>query len=182
MAYPSGKLNNRFRIQSATVSSLTDSGEEVRTWATDATVWGGRKPDTTQDEATRAERVTGETVELVMMRYRAGLGTNKRLLLNKDATTLSAGVNSSTTTIPLTAALRFDGTPGDYLIVDSEIMRVTAGGSTTSLTVERGALETTAASHNSAAVVTRVKHYEITSVVSANELDDEMLLKVVCSE
>lgn len=178
MAYPSGLLRHRFRIQSVTTNSTTDSGEPVRTWATDATVWGGRKVERIKDETMLADHVRGEQIEIVPMRYRAGLTPDKRLLLERDATTLSAGVNSSVTTIPLTAALRFDSAPGDILAVDSELMRVTAGATTTSLTVERGVLETTAASHNSGATATRVQHFEVLGVASADEFKDEIELQV----
>ncbi len=178
MAYPAGTLNNRWRIQSATVSSLTDSGEEVRTWATDATVWGGRMPDTTASEIERADATVGQAIEMVQMRYRAGLSSNRRLLLEHDKTDLAANINSTTTTVTLAAVLRFDGSENDYLVIGSEVMRVISGGTTTTLTVQRGALETTAASHTAGASVRRISKYDILAVVKADELKDEIEMRV----
>ena len=69
---------------------------------------------------------------------------------------LSGAINTLVTTIPVTSgatiATASVGT-GKYIQIDSEIMLVTAGGGTTSLTATRGALGTTAAVHSAGAVV-----------------------------
>lgn len=177
MAHKAGKLNHRYTIQYSTTASTSDAGEPLLSWTDEATVWGGREADTgVKDEYAQAGAVQEHQVELVPMRFRAGVTSNKRLLRHRDQTTLSAGVNSNTTTIPITAALNFDGSNHDYLKVDSEIMRVTAG--TTSLTVERGALGTTAASHSSAAKAIRVELLEILGVLRADEREDELVVRV----
>jgi hypothetical protein len=71
-------------------------------------------------------------------------------------TTLSAVVDSSQTTLPITDANYFPATAGhDYhLIVDNEVMLVTGGQGTTSLTVMRGQGGTTAVGHSLGATVT----------------------------
>lgn len=75
---------------------------------------------------------------------------------NRASTTLSSGVNDSTTTLPVTAATGFPSAAQYRVIVEDEIMLVTAGAGTTSWTVTRGAEGTTAASHSSGMAVTHV--------------------------
>lgn len=65
--------------------------------------------------------------------------------------TLSSGINSSVTTIPLSYAML---TVANQIIqIDSEQMQITGGAGTNSLTVTRAFGATTAATHSSAAVV-----------------------------
>ena len=66
---------------------------------------------------------------------------------------LSLSVNNITTSLPLTAAANFSGS--DFHVkVDNEIMYVSSGGSISTMTVARGQLGTTAASHSLGATVT----------------------------
>jgi hypothetical protein len=67
--------------------------------------------------------------------------------------TLNGGINSSVTTITLTDASTFPTSGPFYIRIDDEIMRVTAV-SGNDLTVQRGKLFSTAASHLTAAAVT----------------------------
>jgi head-tail adaptor len=179
MAFPAGHLNYRYRLQSSTVASTTDAGETVEAWSTDATLWGGRKSEGIQADSRDADTNIPQSAELVEMRYRGGVNTSKRLLRLRDATTLAAGINSSATTVTIAAALKFSGGLTDYIEIDNELMRVTAGQTGTTLTVERGTAGTTAASHSSAATVTRVEICHIVGVLRADEREDEMVAKVV---
>lgn len=70
------------------------------------------------------------------------------------SSTLSSGINASETTVGVASATVF-GTAPFKVIVDAEIMNVTAV-STNSLTVQRGQLNTTAAAHSSGATVTKL--------------------------
>ena len=67
---------------------------------------------------------------------------------------LSLSVNNITTSLPLTSAnTNFSG--NDFHVkVDDEIMYVSSGGSSSTMTVARGQLDTTAAEHLSGALVT----------------------------
>jgi hypothetical protein len=67
-------------------------------------------------------------------------------------TTLSAGINNSVTTIPVTSGTGLAN--GDYITIDSETMLITAGGGTTSLTVVRAQLGTSNVAHSNGATVT----------------------------
>jgi hypothetical protein len=77
---------------------------------------------------------------------------------NLAATTLSAAITttSATTLTVVSAAAPFPQTAQFRIIIDSEIMIVTAGAGTTTWTVTRGAENTTAATHLSGAAVTHI--------------------------
>lgn len=176
MAFPSGKLNYRIRHQRNTPTAQGDAGATIDSWATLATYWGGVTSFDVQAEGQVGAAVTDQNAAIVKMKFHPGILASDRFLAERDGTTLSAGVNSSTTTIPLTAALNFDGGDVDYLAVGSEVMRVTAG--TTSLTVERGAIGTTAASHSSGATAQRVELFNIVGIDRADSLIDEFVARV----
>jgi hypothetical protein len=65
--------------------------------------------------------------------------------------TLSAGINNATTSIPVVSGANIAN--GNYIQIDSEILLVTAGGGTNSLTATRAQLGSTAVAHNSGANV-----------------------------
>lgn len=173
-----GKLRHRFAIQSRSVASTSDAGEQTYSWATDTTVWGSREADDIPSEGEQADHVTTMTSELVRMRYRSGMNASKRLLHLRDSSTLSAGINSSVTSLTIGAALKFEGANLDYIQIGTEVLRVTGGQTTTTLAVERGVLGTTAAAHSSGATVQRVQKFEIVGVQRVDEVAGEILLRV----
>ena len=67
---------------------------------------------------------------------------------NPGATTLSAAITTtSATSITVTSATGFPSSGNYYILIDQEIMLVTAGQGTTTWTVTRAQLSTTAATH-----------------------------------
>src|SRR5436305_15125369 len=74
---------------------------------------------------------------------------------NNCQSTLSAGINSSVTSLTVADASTFPSVGNFRVVVDSEIMLVTAVSGTT-FTVTRGQELTTAASHSSGASITAV--------------------------
>lgn len=74
---------------------------------------------------------------------------------NNVQTTLNGGINNSTTTAVITSATGFPASGNFRILIDDEILLVTARSGTT-LTVTRGAESTTAASHADLAPVTMV--------------------------
>jgi uncharacterized protein YjlB len=66
---------------------------------------------------------------------------------------LTAGVSSGATTLPLSAAIGVADGRTMRVVCEGEVMLVTAGMGTTSLTVTRGQEGTTAAAHPSGATV-----------------------------
>jgi len=76
----------------------------------------------------------------------------------KSATTITANMTAAQTTATVASGTGEANT--DYLQIDSEIIRITAGGGTTNLTViARGQLGTTAATHTSGAAVTDIQDW-----------------------
>lgn len=70
-------------------------------------------------------------------------------------TTLSAAIaTTGATSMTVTSAAQFPGSGSYYIQVDSEIIQVTAGAGTTTWTITRGELGSTAATHSNGAAVT----------------------------
>ena len=81
---------------------------------------------------------------------------------SKALTTLTAAMTTGATTASVTSGT---GTAnGDYIQVDSEIMHITAGGGTNTLTVTRAQLTTAAAAHASGATVNDITDWIYLSV------------------
>ena len=85
-----------------------------------------------------------------------GESKDRQLFLANEQTTLAAAINSTQTAITLTSARFADG---DTIIVESEQIKITSGGGTTSLTVQRGQNGTAKASHASGAAVYSALNY-----------------------
>jgi hypothetical protein len=83
------------------------------------------------------------------------------------STTLSAGINNSTTSIPVTSGTGFAN--GDYIQIDSEILHITAGGGTATLTATRAQLGTTAVAHSSGATVSDIHDWMYLSVTAGGQ-------------
>jgi hypothetical protein len=75
-------------------------------------------------------------------------------------TTLTAGINSSTTTITVASATNFPSSGNYSIIVDAEQMLVTGGQGTTTWTVTRGYNSTTAASHLTSASAMKIDDWQ----------------------
>lgn len=95
---------------------------------------------------------------------------------NNAATTLNGGINNSTTSVVVTAGSVFPSVGNFRVIVDNEIMLVTAR-STNTLTVTRGAEGTTGASHSSGAAITLI----LTKVALQNLFSDRSLFGAAAS-
>ena len=72
-------------------------------------------------------------------------------------TTISSGVTATAGTITIANATNFDLNIGDYLLVDSEIVRVKTTVTSNSVSVFRGLLGTEQTAHDSGAVIRRIK-------------------------
>lgn len=99
---------------------------------------------------------------------------------NNPSTTLNGAINSAVTSIVVAAATGFSTSANYRIIVDSEIMNVTAGAGTTTWTVARGQEGTAAASHSSGATVKQIftkaaidaafGRLDVSSIYTANQL------------
>ncbi|WP_433301430.1 multicopper oxidase domain-containing protein [Actinoplanes sp. CA-030573] len=74
--------------------------------------------------------------------------------VNPRATTRPTATTAAQTSITVASATGFPAAAGYYVRLDNEVLRVTAGAGTTTWTVQRGQLGTTAAAHASGAAVT----------------------------
>ena len=72
-------------------------------------------------------------------------------------TTIDSGVTATDATISIENGTNFDLNIGDYLLVDSEIVRVKSTVTTNTVSVFRGLLGTDQTVHNSGAVIRRIK-------------------------
>jgi hypothetical protein len=170
-----GTLKHRLIFQSNTATGLTDAGTPNVVYTTDFTTWGNVVCPGPVGEQVEGDRVASVQNASITVRFRPGVNSAQRIVHKRGASTLSAGINTSVTTVTIAAALPFDGGANDYILVDNELMRVTTGATGT-LTVERGALNTTAASHSSGAAATRVQVYEIEGVASGPETNEEVMV------
>ena len=179
MAHPAGKMQCRYEVQGYSTGTPTASRVVPRIWTTLFTVWGGRTQGNAGTEFRRGGAVIEDGSEIVPLRYRAGIRADHRLLRRRDGTVTTAAIDADDTTLALGVALQFDGGNYDFVKIGDEILRVTAGAGTTTLTVERGALETTPASHALGAAAVRVEKLEIVAVERADEQADELVLRVM---
>jgi hypothetical protein len=148
-------------VQSVT---MTDQGGGVFRWSFTA-IYGIAREDwkrtflgvgstligggATAGSASRASRtITASSTQLLtdelVMCDTSGISTS--------TDTLSVGVNAVATAWTVASGVSIVN--GTYLQIGTEKVRVAAGGGTTSLTVERGALGTTAATHAGGATIT----------------------------
>jgi hypothetical protein len=72
-------------------------------------------------------------------------------------TTISSAVNVTDTTIAISNVTNFDFNVGDYLLLDSEIIRIRSAVTGNPVSIFRGLLGTLQTSHNSGAVIKRIK-------------------------
>jgi hypothetical protein len=84
-----------------------------------------------------------------------GMSTLLEQYTNSASTTLNGSINNSVTSLVVTSATPFPTTGNFRILIDSELMLVTAVSSTT-FTVTRGIESTSAASHSSGATVTEI--------------------------
>lgn len=73
-----GRLRHRVALQSAT-ETRDAHGQPVKTWATNATVWGGVEP-VRGKEAESANQIAAELIIRVVIRYRSDVTTDWRVV------------------------------------------------------------------------------------------------------
>lgn len=110
-----------------------------------------------------------------------GQAKDRELFIANEQTTLAANITSTQTSISLASARFADG---DTIIIDTEQMIVTAGGGTTSLTVQRGQNGTAKATHTSGSVVYSALTYTTLKVkpVDSSGSDESNWCKVALTQ
>lgn len=128
-----------------------------------------------------AQQVQPEVSTRVTIRYRTGVQTEQRLLVGMDATTLGAAITETdATTITVAADLAVSTSNAFRILVDDELMIVTAGHGSTTWTVTRGADGTTPATHDDASVVQHMRVMGIETVLPV--LGRKRYLQLLCKE
>ena len=110
-----------------------------------------------------------------------GESKDRELFLANEQTVLAANITSTQTNITLASARFADG---DTIIIDTEQMIVTAGGGTTSLTVQRGQNGTAKATHTSGSAVYSALGYTTLKVkpVDSSGSDESNWCKVALTQ
>lgn len=110
-----------------------------------------------------------------------GQAKDRELFLANEQSTLAANTTSAQTNVSLTSARFADG---DTIIIDTEQIIVTAGGGTTSLTVQRGQNGTPKATHVSGAPVYSALAYTTLKVkpVDGSGSDESNWCKVALTQ
>ena len=174
-----GKLRKRLILQTESVSANA-LGEDIKSWSTLATVWGGDVPLSGR-EAFYAQQVRPEVKRKVTIRYKSGLQSETRILSPRTKTALAAAIaDADVTAIVVDEDLGVSASEEFRILIDSELLKVTAGHGTTTWTVERGVDGTTAASHDDASDVRLMAMLHVDSVINVAERDAAM--ELMCTE
>jgi hypothetical protein len=134
-----------------------------------------------------SQQVQGESLMDLRVRYSDQIFNSRRLLVPRNTDVLfSAITTTQQTAIVVTDSNLVDCTKGvqdttpKHIRIGTEIMTVTAGFGTTSLTVTRGAFGSDVATHAAGAAVIRMGIAEIMGIVNTNNIKEEMILR--CKE
>lgn len=144
-----GDLRDRVILQALSTTVDSHGEEDVfdeNAWSNVATLWAAVSPQT-GTEGKEGEQVQAEITHKVRLRYRKGVQPEMRVLYRKFHTLINGAINASVTTVVVDDAIPMPLRNNFLILCESELMEVTAGHGTTSLTVTRGANGTTAATH-----------------------------------
>jgi SPP1 family predicted phage head-tail adaptor len=178
-----GRMRHRVIVQKPT-ETRSPKGSPVTTWSAFATLWAsmnqyaGNEP--TQLAAQKAERSV-----LFEARYVKGLHAKQRLLVPAETVKLMASMTAAGTTLLISDATAFpspaeSGQGVAYRVrCEDELMVVTAGFGTTSLTVTRGTDGTTASAHNFGVSVSLMEVHDIVAVMDTEGRSREVTIQAV---
>ena len=158
-----GDLREKLIVQKPT-ETQDIMGAPDTAWTEFDQVWAG------EVRATGSEAESRDTARVARpsnwtLRHRHGITEKMRFLAQLESTTLDGLINSSVTTITVTSSADFPLEGEFRILVESEIMLVTAGWGTTSWTVTRALDGTTAASHADDKILHRMRVVDIQSVM-----------------
>ncbi len=168
-----GELRHRIAVLSQALAA-NDTGEEVETWTLDGYVWGMATPKTGREWFVKGD-VSPEVTHFVQLRYKRSLDTTDRLLAPIESTTLGAALatddgTSATLTVALQPGAAFD------IRIEDELINVSAGFGTTSITIARGQHGSTAATHLNGAAVSRLVALDIESILDTDLRNRETIV------
>lgn len=175
----SGKLRYRVSVQDRTETVDEKTGAITHTWATERTVYANVEPLSGR-ERMEAQQVQADTSYKITMRYFDGLNAGMRILRPAQWRELNGDIDDTTTSVTINAAFDRATTDDFYARIESEEVLVTAGHSSTGLTVTRGAHTTTAASHLSGVSVCEMWPLEVIEVRNTGTAYRELV--ALCAE
>jgi head-tail adaptor len=175
----SGKLRHRAFLQSDAGTADTQSGATTESWQNVRGQFVGLE-FSGGGEDVQQEQVTGVANVKVTCRYSSDITTNKRWLIPRNSSTVSAIANAGVTSITVGIANLVPNARFNVLRVDDEFLIVTAGYGTTSLTVTRGAFGSTAAAHSAGVAIARYSIVQILGVTDSINL--KTMLECDCKE
>ena len=173
----SGQFRHKVIIQTL-AETFDNLGVATDTWSEETAVQARVEPLSAR-EGIDMRQVTPNVTHTVTMRHR-NMGTERRLLVRKAHTALNGAINDNVTTVVVDTDLAISLSAPYRILVDSEIMIVTAGAGTTSWTVTRGDDGTTAASHLDNAPLVHLSVFDIQSIINVDEFDKQLVL--ACEE
>ncbi len=145
MPMKAGKLRKKlFLLQRS--ASVDTYGAETEIYTSLGRFWGSVEPLSTKEKF-NAGTTIGEETHRVRIRYRDNVVGSFRVLFENEFDTLNGAINDSTTTVEVSSGVKI-GDQGDYYArIEEEVVQVTAGQGTTTLTVGRDKFSTGAATH-----------------------------------
>ena len=168
-----GLLSHKLIVQKPT-ETQDSGGEPDVAWSEFDQVWGSRE-DASGSESESGGVLTERKVN-IEIHHRAGITEKMRILARSEHTTLNGSINNSVTSITVASAAALP-LEGEYrILIESELMAVTGGQGTTSLTVTRGVDGTSGASHADAKSVHRMDVIDVESVTDPKGKRRDMLI------
>lgn len=159
-----GTLRRKLYLQRSTDVQDTGTGGVTRTWSVYRTCHG-KVEFTGGGELIRAgkiQRLSNVTITIRRSPENRVIGGDRVLVVESQAS-LNGAINASVTAVTVNKA-SLTVAPGDALKCETELMKVSSGHGTTSLTVVRDEFDTVAATHANGVTIERVAVLEVESV------------------
>ena len=174
-----GRLDHKVIIQQPNISTKDTLGHVTESWTQYAVQWAGVNPLRGRELEAAQQRYGEVSHEIVTRSEKKGITPDMRLLFKKANTTLASATTSATgTTLGVASSAEFPRQGKFRVIVQDEIMEVSAGWGTTSLTVSRGQDGTSATTHNSGTSVHVLGIGNILGTLNIEEADAELRIMV----
>ena len=175
-------LTNRVIVQKLTTTP--DSYNEIdssnnENWSTVSSVYADYRP-LTGYELLKSQQVNPEITSEMIVRHSKTINAENRVLYRRLSTQLNGALTAEQLTVTVDDAVALSASERHLLLIESELVEVTAGTGTVSLTVRRGACGTTAATHVDNTKVHVMGVLKIDSIYDA--LDNRQFLTLRCVE
>lgn len=180
---PVGEMTELVELLRAT-RTKDSTGQEVLAWTAIQTMMAKVMPFTGR-EVMYAKQVGSDITYRVNFPYYPAIEPDQRVLAQRDSTTLTTTMNDSVTSMVVADHTQFSPKGSDFYVkIDDEIIRVTAGQGTSTFTVTRGQLGTSAAAHTSGKYIIDLFLLEVKYVSNVNQgrVETELLCAELGSE